>query len=95
MWEIGEIRQLLDGYLSGAVPYDVLTESEAAEQLQNYDLLIIPSFRRDAREQVLSLLDESGALEAIRPSSMVAARSTRRAPGCSSPRPQGCSRNSP
>ena len=66
MWEIGEIRQLLDGYLSGAVPYDVLTESEAAEQLQNYDLLIIPSFRRDAREQVLSLLDESGALEAIR-----------------------------
>lgn len=65
MWEIAEIRQTLDGYLLGAAPYDVLTETGVAQGLSGYDLLIVPAFRSDARDDVLARLDESGALTAI------------------------------
>jgi hypothetical protein len=66
MWELAEIRQALDGYLLGAVPYDVLTEDEVAAELTGYDLLIVPAFRSDAYDAVISLLSEGGALDAIR-----------------------------
>ncbi|MBN1877926.1 MAG: hypothetical protein JXA33_27140 [Anaerolineae bacterium] len=65
MWEIAEIRQVFEGYLMNAVPYDVLTENEVAAGLEDYDLLIVPSIRSDARGDVISLLDESGALASI------------------------------
>ncbi len=66
MWEIAEVRQALDGYLLGAVPYDVLTETQLVADLAGYDLLIVPAFRSDARDAVLSALYESGAADAIR-----------------------------
>ncbi len=65
MWELAPIRQVLDGYLLDAVPYTVLTEAEAAAELSAYDLLIVPSFRNDAREDVLARLAAHGALEAV------------------------------
>ncbi len=65
MWEIAEIRQVLDGYLMGAVPYDVLTETQLAESLAEYDLLILPAFRTDALAEVMDRLQESGAMEAM------------------------------
>ncbi len=65
MWEVAEIRQVLDGYLMGAVPYDVLTETQVAEGLEEYDLLIVPAFRSDARYDVLTTLYDSGASNAI------------------------------
>ncbi|RLC89622.1 MAG: hypothetical protein DRI37_03490 [Chloroflexi bacterium] len=65
MWEIAEIRQVLDGYLGHAVPYDILTETQVVDDLAGYDLLIIPTFRMDAYGDVISLLDEGGALAAI------------------------------
>ena len=43
-----------------AVPYDVLTEDQIAAGLEDYDLLIVPSFRNDARDDVISRLGESG-----------------------------------
>ncbi|MBN2007467.1 MAG: hypothetical protein JXA21_29245 [Anaerolineae bacterium] len=65
MWEVAEIRQTLEHYLLGAVPYTVFTETEVAARLGDYDVLIVPAFRSDAREAVLSGLQEAGALEAI------------------------------
>ncbi len=66
MWEIAEIRQVFEGYLMGAVPYDVLTETEVAQRLDDYGLLIIPTFNPQARDDVLAQLSESGALDTIR-----------------------------
>ncbi len=67
VWELSEIRQLLDGYLFGALPYQVLDESQIAEGgLQGYDLLIVPAIRADAVYRVVDDLDESGALSEIR-----------------------------
>ncbi len=65
MWELADVRQALEGYLLNAVPYSVLTEADAAAQLSNYDLLIVPAFRTDARDAVLARLAETGALEAM------------------------------
>ncbi len=65
MWELAHIRQVLEGYLFNAVPYTVLTEADAAAQLSNYDVLIIPAFRNDARDAVRERLAETGALDAI------------------------------
>jgi len=65
MWELADVRQVLEGYLLNAVPYTVLTEDDAAAQLSNYDLLIIPAFRSDARDAVRERLAETGALNAI------------------------------
>ncbi|MEJ5309103.1 MAG: hypothetical protein WHX52_04985 [Anaerolineae bacterium] len=65
MWELADIRQVLEGYLLNAVPYSVLTEADAAARLADYDLLIIPAFRSDAREAVRTRLAETGALDAI------------------------------
>ena len=64
-WELAEIRQVLDGYLMGAVPYAVLTEAEIAAHLLDYDLLIIPAFRNESADAVLARLTDTGALEAI------------------------------
>ena len=65
MWELADIRQVLEGYLLNAVPYTVLTEDDAAARLADYDLLIIPAFRSDARDAVRARLAETGALDAI------------------------------
>ncbi len=65
MWELAHIRQVLDGYLMGAVPYDILTEDQVAANLGDYDMLIIPAFRSDARDQVLAKLQANDALDAI------------------------------
>lgn len=65
-WELADFRQLLDGYLLGAVPYTVLTDTQLTADLAGYDVLLVPAFRNDAREAVLATLEESGALEAIR-----------------------------
>ncbi|HQH37382.1 MAG TPA: hypothetical protein PLH19_02455 [Anaerolineae bacterium] len=65
MWELADIRQVLEGYLLNAVPYTVLTEADAAASLADYDVLIIPAFRNDARDAVRDRLHETGALEAI------------------------------
>lgn len=65
MWELADIRQVLEGYLLNAVPYSVLTEAEAAARLADYDLLIVPAFRSDARDAIRERLAETGALNAI------------------------------
>ncbi len=67
MWELGEIRQLLDGYLFGAIPYRILDEKQVGEgNLQGCDLLIVPAIRADAVHEVAGDLAESGALDEIR-----------------------------
>jgi hypothetical protein len=67
MWELAQVRQLLDGYLVGSLPYTVLDESAVAGGgLATADLLIIPAIRPDAVPTVTQALSETGALEAIR-----------------------------
>lgn len=65
MWEVAEIRETLENYLLDAVPSTVLTETEVAAQLRDYDVLIIPAFRSDAHAEVRARLAETGALDAI------------------------------
>jgi hypothetical protein len=65
-WELAHIRDALDLYLFGALPYDVLAEDElGGGALGGYDLLIVPGFHQGMVWEVLSALDESGALPAI------------------------------
>ncbi len=65
-WELASIRQLLDGYLGGALPYEVLTETTVVSGLENDALLILPAYRLDAQEEVIARLEEAGGLEALR-----------------------------
>ena len=73
MWELAEVRQLLDGYLVGSLPYAVLDEAAIAsgglarsETGQGIDLLIVPAIRPDAVLTVTQALSETGALAAIK-----------------------------
>ena len=65
MWELGDIRQTLEGYLRKSVPYTILTEDAIAARMSDYDLLIIPAFNPDYRDAVLTLLQDADALTAI------------------------------
>ena len=65
MWELPEIRQVLDGYLMDAIPYAVLTETQIAADLGDYDLLIIPAFRIENRDEIIAHLTATGALDAL------------------------------
>ncbi len=65
-WELAYIRDALDVYLFGALPYDVLEESELnAQALSGYELLIVPSVHLEMVDQIIAALDEAGALDAI------------------------------
>ncbi len=67
MWELGAVRQVLDGYLQGALPYEIFDETQIGiGNLEGYDLLIIPAVRRDSVPAVIEALSNAGALEAIR-----------------------------
>jgi len=78
LWELAGVRQLLDGYLVGSLPYAVLDEaaiaggglarSETGQGTggQSIDLLIVPAMRADAVLSVAQALSETGALAAIR-----------------------------
>ncbi|MGD9100441.1 MAG: hypothetical protein PVF45_08170, partial [Anaerolineae bacterium] len=65
-WELAHIRDALDLYLFGALPYDILDEAALASGvLGDYDLLIVPSFHLGMTEDVIAALDAAGALDAI------------------------------
>lgn len=66
MWELAEVRQFLDGYLMDSVPYTVLDEAAAVNQLNQFDVLIIPAIRADTLLTVTQSLSDTGALNAIR-----------------------------
>jgi hypothetical protein len=67
MWELVALRQFLDGYLMGSLPYTMLDEAAIANGgLQDADLLIIPAIRSDAVLTVTEALSETGTLVTIR-----------------------------
>lgn len=66
MWELADVRQFLDGYLMGRVPYTVLDEPAVVNRLKDFDVLIIPAIRADAIFTMTNVLSETGALAAIR-----------------------------
>lgn len=66
MWELAEVRQVLDGYLLGSLPYTVLDEMDMVTGLEGIDILIVPSIRPDAVVTVSQALSKAGALAAIR-----------------------------
>ena len=66
MWELADVRQFLDGYLMGRVPYTVLDEPAVVSRLNDFDVLIIPAIRADAIFTVTNVLSRTGALAAIR-----------------------------
>lgn len=66
-WELADVRQALDGYLFGDLPYQVLDEAAiAAGNLQAVSLLVVPAIRADAALSVTQALDAAGALAALR-----------------------------
>ena len=66
MWELAQVRQLLDGYLWDSLPYVVLDEAAVASGgLAGMDLLVVPAIRADAVLSVTGALSDTGALAAI------------------------------
>lgn len=66
LWELAEVRQALDGYLMGALPYSVFDEAQVGGgALEGHDLLVVPAIRADAVYTVTGALSDAGALDAI------------------------------
>ena len=66
MWELAQVRQLLDDYLEGSLSYTVLDETDIVSGgLEGIDLLIVPAVRAGAVLTVTQALAETGALAVI------------------------------